>query len=102
MLSWLTSRIHESLAVAALLSAAVSLQVAWIANLVWFRMARVDALGSLYLFVATVYAIVYVLTAAWCRGRDCSDFRDRAYHFFLVSILIFAAMTLPVVYGFTV
>lgn len=100
MLSWFKSRVHESIAVAALFAAGVSLQTAWITNLVWFRTSRSDALGSLYLFVATVYAIIFVLTVAWCRGRDCSDFRDRAYHFFLISMLIFAAMTLPIVYGF--
>ncbi len=102
MLSWFKSRIHESLAVAALFAAGVSLQAAWIANLVWFRMARVDSLMPLYVFVDTVFVIIFVLTVAWCRGRDCSDFRDRAYHFFLVSILIFSVMTLPIVYGFTI
>ena len=101
MLSWFKSRVHESLAAAALFAAGVALQAAWITNLVWFRTSRTDALGSLYLFVATVYAIIFVLTAAWFRGKDCSDFRDRAYHFFFISILIFAAMTLPIVYGFT-
>jgi len=102
MLSWLKSRIHESIAVAALFAAGVSLHAAWIANLVWFRSSRVDVLGPLYLFVDTVYVIIFILTVAWCRGRDCSDFRDRAYHFFLVSILIFSVMTLPIVYGFTI
>ena len=102
MFSWIKPRIHESVAVAAVLAAGVSLQSVWILNLVWFRQARTDTLGALYLFVASVYAIIFALAVTWCRGRDCADIRDRAYHFLLISILIFAAMTLPIVYGFSI
>lgn len=100
MFHWFTSRIHEPVAVAALVGASAALHAGWMLNLLWYRLARVDTLGALYLFVLCVYTILFVLTLAWCRGRDCADIRDRAYHFFLVSIAIFVAMTLPVVYGF--
>ena len=56
MLSWFKSRIHESLAVAALFATAVSLHAAWIANLVWFRLARIDTMLPLYVLVDTVFA----------------------------------------------
>lgn len=100
MIKWFRSRVHEAVAVAALIAASVSLHAAWIGNLVWFRMAKVDVLGALYLFVACVYVIIFALAFAWCRDHDLSDLRDRAYHFFLVSIVIFVALTLPIVYGF--
>ncbi len=96
------SRIHESVAVAALLAASASLHTAWILNLIWYRSNLIDSLESLYLFVASVYAIIFFFSLAFCKGRDCSSHRDRAYHTFLVSTLIFIAMTLPIVYGFAV
>lgn len=102
MFPWQKNRVHEPVAVAALLAAAVALHAGWIINLVWYRSARVDMLGALYLSVACVYAVIFLLALAWCRGKDCGSMRDRAYHFFLVSIAIFVAMTLPFVYGFSV
>ncbi len=95
-------RIHESIAVAALVAASAALHAGWILNLIWYRSNLVDSLGSLYLFVVSVYAIIFFFSLAWCKGRDCSDHRDRAYHTFLISALIFIAMTLPIVYGFSV
>lgn len=96
---------NESLAVSALIAAAASLHAAWIANLVWFRFGFQGSAGSsypLYLFVGVVYLITFVLGYAFCRGRDAASLRDRAFHSFVVAILIFVAMTLPIVYGFAV
>jgi hypothetical protein len=99
---WFRSRIHESVAIAALAAASVALHAGWIANLLVVRLAKTDVLSSLYLFVTTVYVVIFAMTLAWLRGRDCSLMRDRIFHFFLASALIFIAMTLPVVYGFSV
>ncbi len=102
MFRWMKRRIHEPVAVAAIIGAASALHAAWIVNLLFFRQSRTDTLAALYLFVACVYAIMFALTLAWCRGRDCGDLRERAIHALSVATMVFLAMTFPLVYGFAV
>ena len=100
MLHWFKKRIHEPVAVAAIIGAAASLHAAWIVNLLFFRQARTYTLSILYLFAACVYVILFVLALAWCRGRDCTDLRSRALHALFVAVLVFLAMSFPLVYVF--
>lgn len=100
MFHWFKKRIHEPVAVAALVGAASALHAAWIVNLLFFRQAMADTLSTLFLFAACVYAIMFALTLAWCRGRDCADLRERSIHALSVAVLVFLAMTFPLVYGF--
>jgi hypothetical protein len=93
-------RVHEPVAVAGMAGAAAALHAAWMANLLLFRWSRTDTLSPLYLFVACVFVIIFTLMLAWCRGRDCSDIRDRVLHAFCVAVFVFLAMTFPPVYGF--
>lgn len=105
-------RIHESLALSAMLSAAVTLQVAWIANLLvhrseWMReqftlIASIGPLSGLYLKTAIGYIFLFGIFVLIFRGRDCSHWRDRAFWFFLISVAMFLVLTLPIVYEFSI
>lgn len=93
---------NESVAVSALMAGAASLHAAWIANLGWFRFYASGSSMPLYVFVAATYAVSFALAYAYARGRDASALRDQAFHSFVVAIVIFVAMTLPIVYRFAV
>ncbi len=105
-------RIHESLALAAFLSAAVTLQVAWMANLLahrseWVReqytlVASVGPISGLYLKSAICYILLFGIFVLIFRGKDCSHWRDRVFWFFLISIAMFLVLTLPIVYQFSI
>lgn len=105
-------RVHESLAIAALLAAAVTLQCAWIANLLvhrseWVReqytlIASVGPLSGLYLDTIIGYVFLFGIFVLIFRGKDCSYWRERVFWFFLVSIVMFLVLTLPIVYEFSI
>lgn len=103
-------RIHESVALSAYLSAALTLHVAWIANWlvhrsVWVRaqFTLSETLGpvsGLYLKTAVAYILLFGICVLAFRGKDVSHWRDRVFWFFLLSIVVFILFTLPVVYEF--
>jgi hypothetical protein len=105
-------RIHESLALAAQFSVAVTLQIAWISNLLvhrseWAReqatlIASIGPISGLYLESAVLYVLLFGIFVLSFRGRDCSHWRDRAFWFFLISIAMFLVLTLPIVYEFSI
>jgi hypothetical protein len=90
----------------------VTLQAAWIANLLvhrseWVReqatlVASVGPVSGLYFKSAVGYILLFGIFVLIFRGRDCSHWRDRAFWFFLVSIATFLVLTLPVVYEFSI
>ncbi len=102
-------RIHESVAVAALVAAGWTLQVAWISN---FLMAKSEELHRLFdvvpsigpiagLYLSSLVAgvVVFFGTALWLRGKDCQPYRQQTLAFFFISVILFSVMTLPIVYG---
>lgn len=112
MFSFFHKRIHESVALAALLSASLTLQTAWIANLLvhrveWVRdkFTLVESLGpisGMYLRSVVAYLLLFGIFILIFRGKDCAHWRERAFWFFLISILMFLILTLPVVYQFAI
>ncbi|MFA6131540.1 MAG: hypothetical protein WC702_00525 [Patescibacteria group bacterium] len=103
-------RIHESVAIAAILAAAISLHGLWIANLLITRIPAVSgffcgsgeggAVPSLYLFGLLLFFIAWCVLTLIFRGRDCSHHRENAFWFLMVSTIIFLFMTLPIIFGF--
>ena len=107
-----TKRIHESIALSALLSGAFTLQTAWIANLLvyrnewvrdWFTLSeKIGPISGMYLRSFIAYAVLFGVFMILWRGKDCSHWRQRVFWFFLISVVMFLIMTLPIVYQFSV
>jgi len=105
-------RIHESLALSALLGGSFTLQSAWIANLLVHRSAwvrdvftlsnEVGPISGMYLRSLVAYCLFVVLFSLLWRGKDCAHWRERVFWFFVISVVMFCVMTLPVVYQFSV
>ena len=103
---------HESLALSAYLSTAVTLQIAWMANLLvhrspWVRdqftlVPSIGPISGLYLKFAISYVLLFGIFVLIFRGRDCTKWRDRAFWFFLCSVMMFLVLTLPIVYEFSI
>ncbi|OGL61597.1 hypothetical protein A3C09_00815 [Candidatus Uhrbacteria bacterium RIFCSPHIGHO2_02_FULL_47_44] len=106
------NRFHESIACAALLAGALTLQVMWIVNLLVVRIpfiARlytiipsVGPISGMYLKAIGTFVFVFLIAGWYWRGKDCSHHRKSLLSFFLFSTLIFFVMTLPFVYSFSV
>lgn len=104
-------RIHEPIALAALFACSVTLHVAWIANLVLVRipslaesLVRVPEFGpisGLYILIVGAYLVLFILTAFWFRGRDCTSAREGVFWLFVSSVVAFTLLTLPSVYAFS-
>lgn len=105
------SRIHESVAVAAIIAAAVALHGLWVVNLLITRLPSVggffygfsekSAVPSLYMFGLLLFLVVWCVLSLVFKGRDCSHHRESAFWFFAVSSIIFFVMTMPMVFGFS-
>jgi len=103
-------RIHESIAIAAILAAAITLHGLWIANLLITRSPFVSgffygssekgAVSSLYIFGLLLFLVGWCVLSLIFKGRDCSHYRESAFWFFVASAIIFFVMTLPMVFGF--
>jgi len=103
-------RIHESVAIAAVLSVALTLHGLWIINLLITRLPSVSGffegltergmVPSLYLFGTLLFLAVWCILALFFKGRDCSHHRESTFWFLVASVVIFFVMTLPVVFGF--
>ncbi|HBR81106.1 MAG: hypothetical protein UX09_C0060G0009 [Candidatus Uhrbacteria bacterium GW2011_GWE2_45_35] len=101
-------RIHESLSLAAVLSAAISLHALWIVNLligrypdltVYFDLASgLGIICGLYLFGLVVFFFSLGTIAVFYKDKDCSHHRLNVFLFLLVSLIIYVIMTVPVVY----
>ncbi len=106
------SRIHESVALAAIFALSVTLHVAWLANLLahkiplvraWFTVsADIGPVSGMYLFTLIVFVLFFGLGVLAWKGKDCSHWRERILWFFMVSLVVFFVMTLPIVYDFGV
>lgn len=104
-------RIHESIAIAAVIAAAVVLHGLWITNLLLIRSTLVSgffhgaseksAVPSLYLFGLLLFLTIWWILVLVFKGRDCSDYREGALWFFVISAIVFFVMTVPVVVGFS-
>lgn len=105
-------RIHESVALSAILAASLSLHVAWIDNLLlirsglartWFNLnPEIGPITGLYLDTLGAFFVFFFLLVAFWRGKDCSHWRERTFWFLIASIIFFCVMTVPVVYEFRV
>jgi hypothetical protein len=105
---FLKPRIHESVALAAIIAAAAALHSLWIANMLLTRCPMVKgffsgssekgAVASLCLFGLLLFSAVWCVLSLAFKGRDCSPHRESAFWFLVVSVLIFFVMTLPPVF----
>lgn len=103
-------RIHESIAMAGIIAAAITLHGFWIVNLLitrspfvigfFYSSTEKGAVSSLYLFGLILFLIAWCILALIFKGRDCSHHRESAFWFLIVSLIIFFVMTLPPVFGF--
>lgn len=106
------SRVHESVALAALFATSWALHVGWMTNLLVAKSSAMNRLfdvvpsigpiAGIYLCSFTTGFVLFVAISLWLRGKDCTPMRHRAFAFFVFSVLMFALMTLPLVYGTTV
>lgn len=104
-----SSRIHEPIALGALVAAALALHALWIGNLLVMRIPAVaqvfdlfpplGPVSGLYDLVAIIYVVVFAAVALHYRGRDCSHARDGAFWLFVSSLVAFTVLTLPFVAG---
>ena len=111
-MSLFKKRIHESVALAAYLSAAIVFQIAWMANWLvhrsdWIQsqfnlVESVGPISGLYLKTAVGYFLLFGIFVVVFRGKDVSHWRDRVFWFFLFSLVMFFVLTLPIVYEFVV
>lgn len=105
-------RIHEPIALAAIIAASVSFHIAWIVNLIFTRSSIFDSyltlsdvvgpITGMYTVVGITYLITFGATVIWCRGKDCTDYRERVFWFFIVSLIVFLVLTHPLVYEFEI
>jgi hypothetical protein len=105
-------RIHESVALAGLTAVSAALHMGWLIHFILFRSSAVlgwflldesvGPISGIYLMTLLMFVLVFVLSVLWFRGRDCTDFRDRVFWFFIVSLILFAILTFPPVYGFEI
>jgi|GEM_PF-703467 len=105
-------KIHEPIALSALVAAGFSLNTVWILNLLADRTHivfnnltidnRVGPVTGLYLMGALIYAFVFGSATLWFRGKDCRLFRDRALWFLVASVIAYLVMTIPEVYSFEI
>lgn len=106
------SRIHESVAIAAVFAMALALNAFWTVNLIsarWFAfqsaMTLSDAVGPVtgfYLLSALIFAASWIVLAVFFRGRDCAPYREKAFWFFFASTMAFLVFTFPPVYSLSV
>ncbi len=106
------SRIHESVALAALLAASVELNAFWIVNMISMRLpAFADLLkldpslgtvSGLYVTGAVVYLLSWACFLTLLRGRDCSEYRSNALWLFVVSVLLYLVFTFPPIFNFVI
>ena len=104
-------RFHESIALATVFAASVTLHVAWISNLLvaqvplfqqWASVVpSIGPISGLYLKAVLVFIIVSILSVLYLRGKDCSMHRKSILFFFIASIVVFLVMTIPFVYSFS-
>jgi hypothetical protein len=108
----INDRIHESLAIAALLAGGVALNVAWIDNLLitrsdviasWITInPAIGPISGLYVDTLGAFFVTYLFAAAIWRGKDVSHWRGQVFWFFFASVVAFIILTLPFVFGFVV
>ena len=102
---------HESIAIAVLFASAVTLQVAWMANLLVARVPVIRAwydvvpsigpISGLYLKSLLTFVVIFILSALYLRGKDCSMHRKNLLGFFLFSVFVFFIMTIPFIYQYS-
>lgn len=103
-------RIHESLALAAVLATAVTVNILWITNFLIFRLPTVKGffeispergvIADLFLFGFVLFLIFWLLFSLIFKGRDCSVHRESGFWFLVVSLILFLIMTFPSVFSF--
>ena len=104
--------IPESLALAATFAAAITLNAAWILNLLvtrseavyqWFVFSEsFGAVSGLYVTATVIYLVSLLVIMLWYRNKDCSEQQEHVLWFFIASIVIFFIMTLPGVFAFEI
>ena len=100
------------MALAAVFAGALTLNAAWLANLLatripavheWFIFTKsVGAISGLLLTSTIIYLVSFLLVTLWYRKRDCSHQREAAYWFLIISIIIFSIMTIPGIFEFRI
>ncbi len=105
MFSFFKKRIHESIALSASLSAALTLQIGWICVLLieynaqmraWFTLSeKMGPVSGLYLKMVVVFILLFGICVLTWRGKDCSHWRTRVQGFFWISFVMCILFILP-------
>ncbi len=105
-------RIHEPIAIGAVIACAVSLNAIWILNFLSYRfpameelLTLIDGVGTgtgLFLVGLIVYLTTWAAVAVLLRGRDCSEYRDRGFWLFMTSVVLFLVFTFPPFFTFAI
>lgn len=111
-MSLFKKHIPESLALASVFAVSISLQVAWIINLLVARNLAVrewltfapdfGALSGIFFVTVVVYLVSLFAVLLWYRHRDCSHQREHVLWVFVISIILFTLMTTPGIYSVTI
>jgi hypothetical protein len=98
-------RVPESVALSIVGAASLALHAGWISYVLavrsdvvrsFFEMrAPFGLAGGLHLFTASVFLVFVGLGVALFKGKDCSEYRDHVFWFFLASIVMYLLMTVP-------
>ncbi|MEK7615260.1 MAG: hypothetical protein AAB431_02660 [Patescibacteria group bacterium] len=112
MFSFFKNRIHESIALSASLSAALTLQVGWICVLLiersehvrkWFTLSeKIGPVSGLYLKMLVLFILFFGVCVLVRRGKDCSHWRAGVQWFFVISLIMYFIFTLPVLSSFVI
>ncbi len=105
-------RLHESIALSAVLATSLALHAAWVTNLLAARLPvlndyltldkRIGPVTGMYVITFSVFFLTFWIFVLWFRGKDCSDFRSRVLWFFVASLITFLVLTHPLVYEFEI
>ena len=105
-------RVHESVAISALLAVSLALHAAWLSHLILFRVPELfnrlflsDTIGPIFIVYTLSLGVglgSFLLFRFLLRCRDCTELRDRAFWFFVVSLIMFLVLTFPFVYVFEI
>jgi len=106
------NQVPESMAIAAIFAAGLTLNSAWIINFLANRVVAVaqwlsfdqdvGPVSGMFFVSAIIYLVSCSLMIFWYRNRDCSHQREAVYWFLIISIIIFALMTIPGIFDFRI
>ncbi len=111
-LRFFKKHISESLALAAIFAAGLTLNTVWIVNLLVSRVGEIEAwltfseeigaISGMFFVTGVVYLVSFLVMTLWYRNRDCSHQREPVYWFLIITIIIFSFLTIPGIFEFRI